>query len=89
VRQFHTRFQTGECRYDGARWRRLRQQFITQHPLCIQKDTDTRCTLVAEEVDHIVPHRGDPALFFDWDNLQAMCKVCHSRKTASETGWHV
>ena len=38
----------------------------------------------APEVDHIVPHRGDMALFTDRRNLQSLCKSCHSRKTLAE-----
>lgn len=38
----------------------------------------------ATEVDHIVPHRGDMALFTDRRNLQSLCKSCHSRKTLAE-----
>jgi 5-methylcytosine-specific restriction protein A len=26
------------------------------------------------------------ALFWDWDNLQGMCRQCHSRKTATHDG---
>ncbi|WP_338100978.1 hypothetical protein [Roseovarius nubinhibens] len=33
------------------------------------------------------PHRGDRAKFFDRTNWQALCKPCHSRKTAREV-WH-
>jgi 5-methylcytosine-specific restriction enzyme A len=33
-------------------------------------------------VDHITPHRGDPLLFFDFDNTQSLCDAypwrCHS-----------
>ena len=36
---------------------------------------------VATEVDHIVPHRGDYALFWDETNWQGLCKSCHSAKT--------
>ena len=36
----------------------------------------------ATEVDHIQPHRGDPELMWDTKNWQALCKRCHSRKTA-------
>jgi len=38
-------------------------------------------------VDHIIPHRGDLALFWDEkNNWQALCHRCHSRKTAREDG---
>jgi 5-methylcytosine-specific restriction protein A len=40
----------------------------------------------ATVVDHIKPHQGDPELFWDSENLQALCAPCHSRKTASEDG---
>jgi 5-methylcytosine-specific restriction protein A len=40
----------------------------------------------ASVVDHIVPHRGDMALFWDRSNWQAMSKLCHDRKTARENG---
>jgi 5-methylcytosine-specific restriction protein A len=38
-------------------------------------------------VDHIVPHRGDPVLFWDEGNWAAMCKPCHDGKTAREGRW--
>lgn len=38
------------------------------------------------DVDHIIPHRGDDALRLALSNLQTLCNVCHSRKTASEDG---
>ena len=42
-------------------------------------------TRVATEVDHIQPlSRGGG---HEWDNLQALCKSCHSKKTARETGF--
>jgi 5-methylcytosine-specific restriction protein A len=34
------------------------------------------------DVDHIVPHRGDPKLLRHWDNLQSLCHRHHSLKTA-------
>lgn len=34
-------------------------------------------------VDHKVPHRGDPALFWDIDNLQAVAKGWHDREKQS------
>ena len=35
----------------------------------------------ATVVDHIIPHRGDDALFWDQSNWQALCKKCHDKKT--------
>jgi 5-methylcytosine-specific restriction protein A len=37
-------------------------------------------------VDHIIPHRGDQALFWDEENWQPLCLVCHNAKTAREDG---
>lgn len=31
----------------------------------------------ANVVDHIAPHRGDPALFWDQANWQPLCKLHH------------
>lgn len=33
----------------------------------------------ASVVDHILPHRGDQALFWDKDNWQSLCAECHNR----------
>jgi 5-methylcytosine-specific restriction enzyme A len=35
-------------------------------------------------VDHKVPHRGDPVLFWDPDNLQTMCQEHHNRWKAAQ-----
>ncbi|MGH3850135.1 MAG: HNH endonuclease signature motif containing protein [Pseudonocardiaceae bacterium] len=41
--------------------------------------------VAAELVDHIIPHRGDQKLFWDqMKNWQALCELCHRRKTARE-----
>ena len=69
----------------GRQWQALRNRFIAQHPYCVECMKQGRLTF-AQEVDHITPHRGDPRLLYDEDNLQSLCKVCHSRKTAREDG---
>lgn len=36
----------------------------------------------AYQVDHVVPHRGDPVKFWDErGNWQSLCAACGSRKT--------
>lgn len=69
----------------GARWRRLRERFLFEHPLCEECLKRGRA-VPATDVDHIRPHRGDEALMWDEENLQALCHACHSRKTAAEDG---
>ena len=67
--------------YASARWRRLRLQVLA-------RDGWT-CRMTGEPligahpapnspvVDHVVPHRGDPVLFWDPANLQALSKEAH------------
>lgn len=67
----------------GANWRKTRARFLADNPLCAVCLLNGRTT-AATEVDHIIPHQGDQYLFNDPGNLQALCKPCHSRKTATE-----
>lgn len=61
--------------YD-RKWRRVRAHYLRKSPVC------EHCGDVASEVDHITPladggtHRHD--------NLRALCKPCHSRRTAAD-----
>ncbi len=65
--------------YSLSRWRRLRLKvllrdlYTCQMPGCGRLEPDTS-QLVA---DHIEPHRGDPALFWDEQQIQTLCKPCH------------
>ena len=60
----------------GRSWQRLRKMVLARHPIC-------PCGAAATEIDHIVPKSegGDDSA----DNLQALCKSCHSSKTLRET----
>ena len=55
----------------------MREPFCRE---CAKRGIRTRAAVV----DHIVPHRGDWALFIDPGNHQSLCKSCHDRKTARE-----
>lgn len=68
--------------YD-RRWERARLIFLSKNPLCVVCQ-ERGIVSASREVDHIKPHRGDPALFWDETNWQALCKTCHSRKTMRE-----
>ena len=62
---------------------RLRPAQLLREPFCrecARQGKRTRATVV----DHIVPHRGDWALFADAGNHQSLCKYHHDQKTARE-----
>ena len=67
----------------GRRWRKIRQAFLTAHPLCEECKKQGRYT-PAEEVHHITPLSEGGT--HDYENLMALCKSCHSRITAKEGG---
>ena len=70
----------------GPRWRRARAAYLRRHPLCVTCGAAGRLE-PATVVDHVVPHRDAPGLFWDRANWQSMCKACHDAKTAREGRW--
>ncbi|MEH3103448.1 MAG: HNH endonuclease signature motif containing protein [Sphingomonas phyllosphaerae] len=67
--------------YKSARWRALRLLVFARDLYTCQWrgcgfTTANTSLLVA---DHRKPHRGDEGLFWDFDNLQTLCKPCHDR----------
>ena len=62
----------------GSRWQRARETFLRNHPLCAMHMGRGQ-VVPASVVDHIIPHRGDNALFWDHENWQALCADCHDR----------
>lgn len=63
--------------YKTARWQRLRWSVLVRDlftcRMCKRIEPVTS-QLVA---DHVMPHRGVEALFWDDGNLQTLCKPCH------------
>ena len=65
--------------YAGKRWKKMRAIILARNPVC------AACQAApATDLDHIVPHKGDKALFFNLDNTQPLCRPCHQAKTAAE-----
>ena len=58
------------------RWQKARQTFLARSPLCIGCEAVGRIT-AATVVDHVVPHDGDQAKFWDASHWQACCKWHH------------
>ena len=69
----------------NSRWQKARKMFLAEHPLCVECEKQGRY-VEATVVDHITPHKGDQALFWDENNWQPLCKQCHDRKTVLEDG---
>ncbi len=78
------RASSNERGYD-SRWRKARAAYLRKHPLC-KAHLDRGEIAAATDVDHIKPHRGAKALFWDSSNWQSLCHACHSEKTAREDG---
>ena len=70
--------------YKTKAWQQLRKACLTRDSFTCRfcgKLEWNGSRLVA---DHIRPHRGDEALFFDLENLQCLCVGCHDGAKQSE-----
>lgn len=68
----------------GYRWQQARDIFLRANPLCRMCE-QAGALVAATVVDHIVPHKGDPALFWDQDNnWQPLCATHHSASKQAE-----
>ena len=75
--------------YTTAHWKIARNRQLALDPTCVFCREVGRLS-PAVVVDHITPHRGDPALFYDAGNLQSLCKTCHDAvKQAKEKSGHL
>lgn len=86
--QYDQRRGSAASRGYGARWRKLRKMFLASHPLCgdpFGHHAEENRLVPATEVDHIKPKQQGGT--DRWENLQALCKPCHSLKTAGEGRW--
>lgn len=72
---------------NSVAWQKASAAWIKEHPFCalclvrgrvnecaIQDTCTKQRTLV---VDHIEPHRGNMDLFWDQDNWETLCRLCH------------
>lgn len=66
--------------YNCHRWVKLRKGFLLKNPFCVICGR-TGFVSKSTTVDHMVDHKGDLTLFWDVDNMQALCTPCHNRKT--------
>lgn len=64
--------------YASAKWKALQQSQLRNYPQC------EKCGEKATEVHHVIPHRGNEALFYDPSNLVSLCHTCHCEETRKE-----
>lgn len=62
----------------GSQWRKVRAEYVKQHPICelCEKIGITKEVAV---VHHKIPVK-DGGAWFDFDNLQSLCAECHNRQ---------
>lgn len=74
--------------YKSKEWLEMREHHLKIERYCrycAELNMITRAT----HVDHVKPHRGDPELFLDKNNLQSLCGICHNAaKLKEETYGH-
>jgi 5-methylcytosine-specific restriction protein A len=85
-RQYRKHWKRSDPFYRTARWQKFRKMFLARHPLCADPfgyHATDGVTVGATEVDHVqrIKHGGEK---LDSANCQALCKACHSYKTAME-----
>lgn len=61
----------------GRAWQKARATFLRSHPICAMCTVDGKPT-PATVVDHIRPHKGNQALFWDTSNWQPLCRTHHN-----------
>ncbi len=80
--------------YKTARWQKLREEVLKRDLFICQQ---TGVLLIGKRsapnspiVDHIKPHRGNPDLFWDRNNLQAVSKAYHDseKQKQEQTSLH-
>jgi 5-methylcytosine-specific restriction protein A len=62
----------------GKEWRKATALYRRQHPLCVFCERKGIWS-ATYAIDHIVPHKGDPVLFWSEGNWQPLCQRCHNR----------
>jgi 5-methylcytosine-specific restriction protein A len=81
-KEYNATRRTGQEFYNSIQWRRLRNWYIRQHPLCAACKKDG-LIVNAKIVDHVIPVKdgGDK---LNETNLQSLCTFHHNQKTARE-----
>jgi 5-methylcytosine-specific restriction protein A len=80
---FESAIRFNEALYNTTKWRQLRKEILNEQTNCFKCGLSKNETKL--EVHHIIPPRGNEELFFDKNNLVAVCSNCHKIITNYET----
>lgn len=69
--------------YQSKEWRNIREYVLSKEPFC-RKCKAEGYLVPAYAVDHIVDIVDEPLKRLDINNLQPLCRKCHSSKTLSK-----
>ena len=73
----------------SARWQKVRLLALKRDGyLCQECLRNNIVNPKANDADHIKMAHGNENLFFDLDNIQALCRSCHNAKTWEERRGH-
>jgi 5-methylcytosine-specific restriction protein A len=75
-----TRKSAAERGYDWT-WQKFRKVYLSEHPLCSDCETEGRVG-AATDIHHKQKLRDRPELKYEEENLMALCKACHDKRTA-------
>lgn len=73
-----------QATYADPAWKDTSRRYRALHPQCEWPG----CDRPSREVDHIDGLGPAGPRGHDWMNLRALCKPCHSRRTALDSGLH-
>ena len=75
--------------YNTTEWRKLRESYIKQHPICeecLNKGKVTPATSVHHKQSPFKNGTANKQLFLDYNNLMAICHECHAEIHNREQG---
>jgi 5-methylcytosine-specific restriction protein A len=70
--------------YNSKKWKQVRELAILRDSMMCQECRRNGVDTMFDEVDHIIELQDRPDLAFELDNLQCLCKPCHSIKSRDE-----
>lgn len=70
--------------YKTARWQKLRWSVLVRDLFTCRRCRRIESNTSLLVADHVAPHRGNEAMFWDAANLQCLCKPCHDRDKQAE-----